>query len=306
MMSFRIARRVGRLVNRLIRPIGLKVVRADREPKLDPKEQAEVARLRKLQERDHWGTPRYTEGLQFNRENYLRFLEQVCLPYKAEYDALPREKDDTDSFYLNNGYFGPADAEVLYCVIRHFKPARIIEIGSGNSTRLMRKAIDDGKLQTKLVCVDPHPRIDIHDHADEHVPLPVEEVEVETITDALTANDILFIDSSHTVVTGGDGPYLYLEVLPKLRPGVLVHVHDIFFPFDYPQAWIVKSRRPFTEQYLLHAFLWDSTAFEILWPANYMWQYAKEDVLAAFPSSAHSIHTASLWVSRTGSATGNL
>ena len=101
---------------------------------------------------------------------------------------------------------------------------------------------------------------------------PVEDIPASELADRLGPNDLLFIDSSHVITTGGDVLYLYLQVLPRLRPGVLVHAHDIFLPFEYPQEFIVKERWGWNEQYLLYALLIGSPDFEILWPSCCMWQ----------------------------------
>jgi predicted O-methyltransferase YrrM len=226
----------------------------------------------------------------------LRFLTETCAPLEASLAALGREATGTEgTFPLDNDYFGGIDAEVLYCMTRLGRARQIVECGSGFSTRLMRKAVDDGKLATNITAIDPDPRIKIDQHAGTHIRLPVEQVEISVIVDTLSANDILFIDSSHRVTTGGDVPYLCLEVLPKLDPGVLIHFHDIFLPFDYPEDWVVEQRWGWTEQYLVHAFLAYNQAFEILWPARYMWEYHRQEVECAMPVAADRTPT-SLWL----------
>src|SRR5260370_10768033 len=102
----------------------------------------------------------------------------------------------------------------------------------------MRRAIVEGKINTKLTCIDPEPRVEIQQYADEQLIQPVEELEPSTLAGMLDPNDILFIDSSPTVTTGGGVPFLYLEVVPRLCPGVLIHAHDIFVPFDSPKDWL--------------------------------------------------------------------
>jgi hypothetical protein len=190
------------------------------------------------------------------------------------------------------------DAEVLYAVLRHHRPRRIIEVGSGNSTRLMRQAIKDGGLHTHLTCIDPHPRVEMRQCADEFISAPLEDTEAATALNSLAEADILFIDSSHTVMTGGDVNFLFLEALPRLKPGVLVHIHDIFLPFDYPERWVVEERWGWNEQYLVHAFLAFNNIFEITWASRYMWEYHKEAVLNSMPSCPHDAMPSSLWLTR--------
>jgi len=110
----------------------------------------------------------------------------------------------------------------------------------------------------------------------------VEDVELEFFSQ-LGSGDILFIDSSHTVKIGGDVNYLFLEVLPRLKPGVIVHVHDIFFPFDYRRDWVLDELRFWTEQYLLQTFLSFNSEFEVLISNSYLSHYYSEDLKAAFP-----------------------
>src|SRR5258705_12361590 len=124
----------------------------------------------------------------------------------------------------------------------------------------MRGTISDEKFSASITSIDPHPNPGVAPYANEYIKAPVEDVAVERIVDLLNAGDILFIDSSHTVKTGGDVPYLFLEILPRLKPGVLIHIHDIFLPFDYPEQWVLQDWG-WTEQYLVHAFLSFNRAF---------------------------------------------
>jgi Methyltransferase domain len=127
-----------------------------------------------------------------------------------------------------NNFFPPADACPTYLVARIFQPKTWFEIGSGNSTRVVRQAITDGKLSTNLICIDPHPRVDISSIADEVIRSEVQTMPVHSIVDRLNRNDVLFIDSSHELKAGGDVTYLLLNVIPKLRPGVIVHIMMYF------------------------------------------------------------------------------
>jgi hypothetical protein len=264
-------------LNRLLNGVGLELstTRARR---------AEDRRLAELQHRRHWGVPRYDGGITFRDEGYLRFLANVCAPFKQEIATLGRQDGASGApFPLDNDYFGGVDAGVLYAIVRGGRACHIVECGSGFSTRLMRRAVEDGGLSTAITAIDPEPRTEIGSQAGTHIRLPVERVDVPAIVGRLAANDILFVDSSHAVRTGGDVPYLCLEVLPRLASGVLVHLHDIFLPFDYPEEWVVRRRWGWTEQYIVHAFLCYNEAFQILWPGRYMWEYHREAVLASVP-----------------------
>ena len=152
--------------------------------------------------------------------------------------------------------FDAIDALTLYCMLRHYKPKTVIEVGSGFSTRISTKALHKNG-NGKLICIEPYPNEELHKRLNEILTLikeKVEKLDLQLFTD-LKANDVLFIDSSHIVKIGGDVNYLFLELIPSLRPGVLILVHDIFFPVEYPREWIIDRLNFWTEQYLLQAFL---------------------------------------------------
>jgi hypothetical protein len=261
------------------------------------KKRIEDDRLRKLQDREHWSEARYTQGLALDDDKALRFLEETCGPYRSDYQTFPASPNgDESQYFLENGWFESVDAEILYSVLRRFQPAHVVEVGSGFSTRLMRRAINDGKLSTRITSIDPHPNTSVQPYADEYIKVPVEDVEVERIVNLLDAGDILFIDSSHTVKTGGDVPYLFLEILPRLNAEVFIHIHDIFLPFDYPSEWVFEGWN-WNEQYLVQAFLAYNEAFEILWPARYMWEHHRSEIEQIIP--VHQTCTpSSLWLKK--------
>jgi len=173
-----------------------------------------------------------------------------------------------------------------------------VEVGSGFSTRVIRRAIWDGSLSTRVRSIDPAPRIDVEGYADEHLQSRVEELDASELARSLGVNDILFIDSSHTVTNGGDVPFLFLEVVPRLVPGVLIHVHDVFLPFDYPQDWVVDKGRNWNEQYLVQALIYGSNTLEILWPAHYMWRCHRREIMQAIPSEPGPYIPSSLWLKK--------
>lgn len=258
----------------------------------------EQARLDKLLARGHWDAAPFSEGLSFQPEKYLTFLKCTCEPYRSELAALPVD-DCSGEFFRNNGWFESVDADLLYGIVRRFAPAQVIEVGSGYSSRLTSRAIRDGHLHTRLICVDPCPRVEIRRWAEEFIQSPVEELPVSDLPNRLNPGDVLFIDSSHFIVTGGDVVYLYLQVLPRLKPGVLIHVHDIFLPFEYPHQFIVGQRWGWAEQYLVHALLLGNRNLEILWPSCYMWQTYREAVRFILPVDKAFPPPSSLWLRTT-------
>lgn len=170
----------------------------------------------------------------FNEPENLRLLREVFPQFKTEYSTFQHYKEDgADPFYLFNGSYQAGDAEILYCLVCHFFPRRIIEVGCGFSTMVIRKAISKNQIPCTLTCIDPSPRSGVSECADELFANRVEDVSKEVFT-VLDENDILFIDTTHVVTKRSYIAYLILEVLPSLKPGVIVHIHDIFLPFDYP------------------------------------------------------------------------
>jgi hypothetical protein len=190
-------------------------------------------------------------GIDFRWDEQFALLNELTA-YRDELGAL--------EFNFDNGFFSGFDAAVYYSLIRHLKPRRIIEIGGGYSTQLAASAL---RGNGKLSCIEPYPeRLNGVGSSVELIQKRVEEIDVDFFS-CLEADDILFIDSSHAVKFGGDVCYEFLELLPRLAPGVWVHVHDIFFPHDYPAEWLIERRTAFNEQYLLEAFLSFNERFQV-------------------------------------------
>ena len=215
-------------------------------------------------------------GIDMNTQGQLRLLHDVFPEYVGECPFPTRPTAVPHDFHLGNGWFEALDVEVLYSLIRHFKPVTVIEIGFGNSTMLSAHAALANKemegVETKVVCIEPHPHEVLRrgfPGLTELVAKPVERVPLSMFSD-LRENDVLFIDSSYVVNLGNDALFEYLEILPRLRPWVLVHIHDVFLPADYPEQWVRGDHKFSKEQYLLQAFLVFNNAFEVLWASSYM------------------------------------
>jgi len=183
-------------------------------------------------------------------------------------------------------------------MIRHFQPRLTIEVGGGFSSLVLGQAAEKNK-NSGVICIEPFPREFLRNGfpgLQLLIEKKVQDISLEFFSQ-LTSGDMLFIDSSHTVKIGGDVNYLFLEVLPRLNPGVIVHVHDIFLPFEYRRDWVLDELRFWTEQYLLQAFLTFNSDFEVLL-ANYCLSYYHEDQLrAAFPD-LHRWIGGSFWMRR--------
>ena len=200
----------------------------------------------------------------------------------------------TGEYSVDNEYFGSPDAEVLFSILNHYRPASIVEIGSGHSTHLIRLCIEAIGLDCRLIAADPNPRIAVERVVDVMHHKPVEQLSADEILDRLGENSVLFIDSSHTIKTGGDVVFLYLNVLPRLPVGVIVHIHDIFLPYEYPRRWVIDNGWGWNEQYLVQAFLTMNTSFEVLWPGHYL-QRTEREFPRWFPRSEEK-SASSLWL----------
>ncbi len=216
-------------------------------------------------------------GIEISDQSQLDLLAHFVKNYKSEYSHFPKEKTLLPyQYYLDNDAFLSVDAEILHCMIRHFKPEKIYEIGSGFSTFISAQSLiqnkkDNGK-DCELIAFEPYPNHILKKGfpgLSKLVEAPIQSVPLSQFMN-LSQNDILFIDSSHVVKVGSDVVYEYLDLIPRLKPGVIVHFHDIFLPNDYPKDWVLHKSRFWNEQYLLQAFLAFNKNFEILWAGGYM------------------------------------
>lgn len=229
-------------------------------------------------------------GIDLNEQAQISLLHQFSSNYRDEYSKFAYDQAKRkNEFFFENGAFETVDAEILYCMIRHFKPKHIIEIGSGFSTLVTATAIrqntaDSHEYQCELTCVEPYPKEWISEipEVSQIVQSKVEKVPLETFS-KLQHNDILFIDSSHIINIYNDVCFEYLEVLPGLNDGVLVHIHDIILPQRYCEYWL-DSKYFWNEQYLLQAFMACNTSFQILWAGNFMHLRHPNELAQAFPS----------------------
>ena len=238
---------------------------------------------------DIWEEEKELVGVDLNVKGQMDMLEKVFPVYREEFN-FPLDRTSIPwEYYINCGAFGLISAAVLHCMIRYFAPRTIIEVGSGNSTYISARAgllnQKQGKV-TNLISIEPYPNEVIKKGfpgLSRLIPEKVEKIDIGLFSH-LEEGDILFIDSSHVVKIGGDVNFLYLDVLPRLKKGVIVHIHDIFFPAQYPKDQIIKNRNFWTEQYLLRAFLIYNSHFEVLWCGSYMYSKYLKKLKSIFPS----------------------
>lgn len=215
-------------------------------------------------------SPRPIGGIDWDVETQLLFLEELV--HAEETLDWPQTSEQPQVFALQNPTFVAGDAEFWYQVVRAKKPAQVIEIGSGNSTLVARMAIaanqaDDSAYTCAHVCIEPFEMPWLESTGVEVMRSKVEDLEAEWF-DRLEAGDVLFIDSTHVIRPEGDVLFEYLEILPRLKPGVIVHIHDIFSPRNYLTEWLTEDLKLWNEQYLLEAFLAFNSSFRILAAVN--------------------------------------
>jgi SAM-dependent methyltransferase len=219
----------------------------------------------------------------------LRHDAQVALFEELAkfYPELPYGTREGLRYTFDNANFGHGDAIVLYAMLRHFRPRRVVEIGSGYSSAVI---IDTNELfldgAAECTFIDPAPQLleSLLRPGDPARILGrrVQDVPEETFT-ALEANDILFVDSSHVLKTGSDVNSILFEILPRLRSGVIVHFHDVFHPFEYPRSWVLDLGLAWNEIHAVHAFLLFNSAFEIVFFNDYLASADEERFRAAMP-----------------------
>ena len=237
-----------------------------------------------------WDRTSKLVGVDMNTTRQLELLTDVFPNFIQECDFSQERTEIPYEFYRKNGAFLSVDAEVYHSMIRHFQPKRIVEVGSGSTTYLAARACilneKKDRTSTELFAIDPFPNENVKKGFPGLTSLihkPLEQVSKDFFS-RLEKNDILFIDSSHVVGIGGDVNYEFLEIIPRLKTGVIVHVHDIFAPAEYPKKWKFEDRFFWTEQYILQAFLSFNNDFEILWASSYMHLNYPDALKSVFPS----------------------
>jgi predicted O-methyltransferase YrrM len=252
-------------------------------------------------------------GIDINEKQQLMLMERLS----TFYSELPFRDHPCDGmrYYFKNGFFEYGDGIILYSMIRQFKPTRIIEVGSGFSSALMLDVNDRffGK-SILLKFIEPYPDrlFSLLDESDkrgcEIIQSQVQELPVEHFT-TLKENDILFIDSSHVVKIGSDLSYIFNVILPSLAQGVIIHFHDVFWPFEYPEEWILKHVWAWNEDYFLRAFLQFNSTFKIIFFNSYIERFHADKIGSLMPlfrtNGLGVLHQAayrpfsSLWIMKT-------
>jgi len=216
-------------------------------------------------------------GIDMKEQTQVELMKSICPKYRDEYSKFPLESNgDPNQYCLANGSYGFASGQMHYCIVRDLKPARIIEIGSGHSTLATLSAVrvndEETESRTEVTAIEPYPShfIDALDGTSiTLIRSKVEDID-PVLFETLKSGDLLFIDSSHVSKFGSDVNFEMFEILPRLAKGVVVHIHDIQFPFDYYESYILDEHHFWNEQYLVQAFLMYNDSFEIVWCGSYM------------------------------------
>jgi Methyltransferase domain len=229
--------------------------------------------------------PRSIPGIDLCEDEQLKLVEIFASGYYPD-QPFREQRVDGSYYFFDNGAFCHADAIMLHCMLRHFRPRRIVEVGSGFSSCVM---LDTNRLflNNSVGCtfIDPYPQV-LQSLAREHQDLTIIGRRIQDVPLNLFAElqegDVLFIDSSHVSKVGSDVNHIFFKILPALRPGVRVHFHDIFYPFEYPEEWVMNGRS-WTEAYVLRAFLEYNSAFTVELFPNFLMQFHQEWFAARMP-----------------------
>ena len=243
---------MDRAINPVLRPLGVSLRRTTRHGTylFYPSPHSPAPRWEHQPDGHHVALKRLIEaGESRYVSNFDRILERA-----AELRDIPLRQDAAHSARPAwiNGWFPALDAAALHTIIAERRPRRYVEVGSGNSTKFARRAIDMHGKSTRLTSIDPQPRAEIDALCDDVVRQPLESVALDYVA-GLEAGDILFIDSSHRSFMNSDVTVLFLDILPRLKKGVLIHLHDIYLPADYPRR--LGTGHFYNEQYVLAAYL---------------------------------------------------
>jgi len=226
-------------------------------------------------------------GVDLSEHAQLELLKELSR-YSADF-PFEDAPNSRYRFHCNNGFFGGGEALILYCMLRHFQPAGIVEVGSGYTSALMLDARDLFLPETRLTFIEPHPArlFSLLRQADkERCRILVEPVQNtdQAVFRELAANDFVFLDSSHVAKIGSDVVHILANILPQLKPGTIIHFHDIYWPFEYPKDWVLDKGRAWNEAYFLRSFLQFNSDFEILFFNSFVARACDNDLRKTMPA----------------------
>ena len=241
-------------------------------------------------------------GIDLNEENQISLLREAFAKYGKAHTFSPTKQENARYFYENN-YYKLTDATGLYLILCHFKPKKIIEVGSGFSSAVTLDTIDSYfETQPELTFIEPYPdRLkSLLNDSEQNIKIlekNLQDVPVDFFK-SLEEDDILFIDSTHVSKTGSDVNFFLFEIFPILNPGVIIHIHDIFYPFEYPKDWVIygNGRFGWNEAYVLRAFLSNQDNYEIILFNNYLQTFHQQWLSDNIPAYSDYGKGGSIWL----------
>jgi hypothetical protein len=288
---------VRRLVKRALARTGYAVVPTDRYAVIPRDFNSPLPEVDRL---DFWESPRSMEGVDLAVDGALQLLTTRLAPHIKEF-VRPA---DRPGWTFSTGSYGIVDAEVLYAMVRWLRPRTIVEFGSGASSHFIqmaaRRNADDGRpLDHRIFDPFPFTASPLGTVTGPVVSaMRAEELDPVLIAGLLGEGDVLFVDTTHTVKTGGDVDHIFSAIIPRLVPGVWVHIHDVFLPYEYPREWVLDDRRLWAEQYLLHAFMAFNRAFRVRFPAMAVSRAAPEVLARLVPGFSLAYRPGAFWIER--------
>lgn len=253
-----------------------------------------------------WERPAPMPGLELDLDRQLLAIDEWLGPLIAEFRPAVAQGNDRRAFFLDNPWYGPMDAHILYALLRRAPPARVLELGSGYSSLVIGEALrvnGEGGAPARHEVVDPSPSPLLRALGDR---VQVRAASAAELPDeafaSLAAGDVLFVDTSHVVRPGGEVVRIVLEQLPALAPGVIVQFHDIYRPFEYPRVFYDVFDVHWQEQYLLQAFLAYNPNFTVLFANHALWRLRRQQVLGLFPTLHPGREPSALWLVRAAPA----
>ncbi len=258
----------------------------------------------------YWPIPDTSDLKQydFNKEQPLNGVKFDDAKMFSVLGKIKQYRQEYEPIHFDSGFASQGDGAALYGMMRELKPRKVIEVGSGYSTKIIHAALERNKcvngIEGSIHSIEPYPKKVLIELEAESDNVKLTRTKVENVDPALfgtlAEGDFLFIDTSHVLKVGNDVHFLYLTILPQLPVGVIVHIHDIRFPFDYPKEWVMDAKKFWNEQYLLQMFLTFNVCFEIIFSSNYLYNKNPElmsDALVGLSADGEG-WPGSFWIKR--------
>lgn len=244
-----------------------------------------------------WLSRRMPADIDFDLDGQMELMQRIAA-YAPELSDVPSGPDRSPGeFVWDNGSFGGGDAYSYYGIVRDLKPRRVVEVGAGSSTLVLSRALAANSGDASVTVIEPSPHWAVLGQLPKGwrvIPAVAQDADMG-IFEELEAGDVLFYDGSHAVRTGSDVNWMFFEVLPRLAPGVWIHVHDIFWPGDYPVEWLLYEGFSWNEQYLLQAFLMNNPDYRVRLAVRMLWLDREQELAPLLPAGGNG---GSVWIEK--------